>query len=154
MKVRLEKLENHKGVVVRALLDSGAMDLFMDMTFAQEKRFKIEKLKKPLLVRNVDRIINAGGAITYQVEYNIFFKGYMERARMDVYNLEKTEVILGILWLAAHNLEIDWEKREVKITHCLSICGRKKQEEKEKEVKKIERDKDEETLKKLVPKRF
>jgi len=154
MKVRLEKLENHKGVVVRALLDSGAMDLFMDMTFAQEKRFKIEKLKKPLLVRNVDRIINAGGAITYQVEYNIFFKGYMERARMDVYNLEKTEVILGILWLVAHNLEIDWEKGEVKITHCLSICGRKKQEEKEKEVKKIERDKDEETLKKLVPKRF
>ena len=154
MKVGLEKLKNHKGVVVRALLDSGAMDLFMDMTFAQEKRFKIEKLKKPLLVRNVDRIINAGGAITYQVEYNIFFKGYMERARMDVYNLEKTEVILGILWLAAHNLEIDWEKGEVKITHCLSICGRKKQEEKEKEVKKIERDKDEETLKKLVPKRF
>ena len=154
MKVRLEKLENHKGVVVRALLDSGAMDLFMDMTFAQEKRFKIEKLKKPLLVRNVDRIINAGGAITYQVEYNIFFKGYMERARMDVYNLEKTEVILEIPWLVAHNPEIDWEKGEVKITYCLPICGRKKQEEKEKEVKKIERDKDEETLKKLVPKRF
>jgi len=97
MKVGLEKLENHKGITVRALLDSGTIGLFMDTTFAQEKRFKMEKLKKPLLVRNVDRMINAGGAITHQVEYNIFFKGYMERARMDVYNLEKTEVILGML---------------------------------------------------------
>jgi len=40
------------------------------------------------------------------------------------------------------------------MTCCPSICGRRKQEEKRKEVKKVERDKDEETLKKLVPKRF
>ena len=73
---------------------------------------------------------------------------------MDVCNLEKTEVILEMPWLAAHNLEIDWEKGEVKMTCCLPICGRKKQEEKEKKVKKVERDKDEETLKKLVPKKF
>ena len=61
MKVGLEKLENHKGVAVKALLDNRAMGLFMDMTFAKEKGFKIEKLKKPLLVRNVDRTANAGG---------------------------------------------------------------------------------------------
>jgi len=33
-------------------LDSGATGLFMDTTFAKEKGFKMEKLKKPLLVRN------------------------------------------------------------------------------------------------------
>jgi len=94
MKVGLEKLENHEGVAVRALLDSGVTGLFMDTTFAREKEFKIEKLKKPLLVRNVDGTVNAGGAIMHQVECNMFFKGHMERARMDVCNLEKTEVIL------------------------------------------------------------
>ena len=73
---------------------------------------------------------------------------------MDVYNLGKTEVILGILWLAAHNPEIDWKKEEVKMTCCLSIYGRRKQEEKVKKVKKIKKDEDEETLRKLVPKRF
>jgi len=57
-------------------------------------------------------------------------------------------------WLAAHNPEIDWEKGEVKITRCPPICGKKKQEEKEKEIKKVEKDEDEETVKKLVPKRF
>jgi len=38
--------------------------------------------------------------------------------------------------------------------HCPPICGKRKQEEKRKEVKKVERDKDKETLKKMVPKRF
>ena len=103
----LEKLENYEEVTVRALLDSGATGLFMDTTFAREKGFKMEKLKKPLLVRNVDGTVNAGGAITHQVECNMFFKGHVERARMDVCNLGKTEVILGILWLVAHNPEID-----------------------------------------------
>ena len=40
------------------------------------------------------------------------------------------------------------------MTHCLPIYGRRKQKEKEKEVKKMEKNKDEETLKRLVPKRF
>jgi len=102
-----EKLENHEGIAVRALLDSRATGLFMDTTFAKEKGFKMEKLKKPLLVRNVDRTVNAGGAITHQVECNIFFKEHVERARMNVCNLGKTEVILGMLWLVAHNPEIN-----------------------------------------------
>jgi len=68
----------------------------------------------------------------------MFFKGHMERARMDVCNLEKTELILGMPWLAAHNPEIDWEKREVK----------------EKKVRKTEKDGDKEVLKRLVPRRF
>ena len=107
LKIGLEKLENHEEVAVKVLLDSRATGLFMDTTFAKEKRFKMEKLKNPLLVRNVDEMANVGGAITYQVEYNMFFKGHVERARIDVCNLGKKEVILGMPWLVAYNLEID-----------------------------------------------
>jgi len=153
MKVGLEKLESHEGVAVKALLDSGVTGLFMDMTFAREKGFKMERMKNPLLVKNVDGTVNVGGAIMHQVECNMFFKGHVERVRMDVCNLGKTEVILGMPWLAAHNPEIDWEKGEVKMMRCPPICGKRKQEGK-KEVKKIEKDEDEETLRKLVPKRF
>jgi len=152
--VGLEKLESYKGIAVKALLDSGVTGLFIDMTFAREKGFKMEKLKKPLLVRNVDGTVNAEGAIMYQVECNMFFKEHMKRMRMDVCNLGKTEVILEMLWLAAHNPEIDWDKEEVEMTYCPPIYRKRKQEEKKKEVKKMERDKDKETLKKLVPKRF
>ena len=40
------------------------------------------------------------------------------------------------------------------MTHCLPICGKRKQEGKKKEVKKVEKNKDKETLRRLVPKRF
>jgi len=150
----LKKLESHEGLAVKALLNSRATGLFMDTTFVREKGFKIERLKNPLLVKNVDRMVNVGGAIIYQVECNMFFKEYIERARMDVCNLGKTEVILEMLWLAVHNPEIDWEKEKVEMICYLPICGKRKQEGKKKEVKKVEKDKDKETLRRLVPKRF
>ena len=78
----------------------------------------------------------------------------MKRARIDMCNLGKTELILEMPWLAAHNPEIDWEKGEVKMTCCPPICGKRKQEGKKKKVKKIGKDKDKEVLRKLVPRRF
>jgi len=132
MKVGLEKLESHEGVAVKALLDSRATGLFMDTTFAREKGFKMERMKNPLLVKNMDGMVNVEEAITHQVKCNMFFKGHVERVRMDVCNLGKTEVILGMLWLVAHNPEIDWEKGEIKMTRCPPICGKRKQEEKRK----------------------
>ena len=98
--------------------------------------------------------VNIEGVIMHQVECNMFFKEHVERVRMDVCNLGKTEVILGMPWLAAHNPEIDWEKGEVKMTRCLPICGRRKQKEKKKKVKKVEKNEDKEVLRKLVPRRF
>jgi len=56
----------------------------------------------------------------------MFFKEHVERARMDVCNLGKTEVILGMPWLATYNPEIDWEKGEVKMTWYPPICGKNK----------------------------
>jgi len=152
--VGLEKLESHEGVAVKALLNSGATGLFMDTAFAKEKGFKMEKMKRPLLVKNVDGSENIGGAITHQVECNMFFKGHIERVQMDICNLGKTEVILGMPWLTAHNPEIDWEKGEVKMMRCPPICGKGKREEVKREVKKVEKDEDEEALRKLVPRKF
>jgi len=107
IKVGLEKLESHEEIAVKALLDSSATGLFINTAFAKEKGFKIEKLKNLLLVRNVNGTVNIGGVIIYQVECNMFFKGHVERVKMDIYNLKKTKVILGMPWLATHNPEID-----------------------------------------------
>ena len=152
MKMGLEKLESHEGVAVKALLDNRVTDLFMDTKFTKEKGFKLEKLKTLLLVRNIDKTANVRGAITYQVECNIFLKGHVERAQMDVCNLGKTKVILDMPWLVAHNPEIDWKKGEVKITQCSLICRKRKQETQERrQVRKIVEEK---TVEKLVPRRF
>ena len=152
MKVGLEKLKSHEEIAVKVLLDSEVIGLFIDTKFAKKKEFKLEELKKPLLVRNVDGMANVREAITYQVKYNMFFKGDVERAQMDVYNLGKTKVILSMPWLAAHNPEIDWEKGEVKMIWCPPICRKKMQEMQEKrQVRKIKKGK---IVKKLVPRRF
>jgi len=58
----------------------------------------------------VDGTSNSRGAITHEVEMNMFYKGHVERVQMDICKLEKTDVILDIPWLAAHNPEIDWKK--------------------------------------------
>jgi len=65
MKVGLEKLKSYEGVAVKALLDSRVTGLFMDIAFAKRKGFRMEKMKKPLLVKNMDGSANIEGAITH-----------------------------------------------------------------------------------------
>jgi len=116
--VGLEKVDTHEGVSVRALLDSGTTDLFISKRLVERQGFKLEKLAKPIKVRNVDGSDNKGGLITHEVEVNLFYRGHVEQVRMDVCKLGKIEVILEMLWFAAHNPEINWETGEVRMTRC------------------------------------
>jgi len=65
LEVGIEKLDNHKGVTVKALLDSGTMGIFVDKKFVEEHGFRLEKLDRPVEVKNVDGTSNSGGNITY-----------------------------------------------------------------------------------------
>ena len=107
MSIRVEKLDIYEGVTIKALLDSSTTRMFMDKRMAAKHGFKLQKLKRPIMVRNVDGTNNSRKAIMHQVEYNMYYKGHVERMRMDVCNLEKTEVILGMPWLVVHNPKIN-----------------------------------------------
>ena len=91
------------------------------------------------MVRNVNGTNNSAGTITYQVEANMYYKGHIERMRMDVCNLGKTDVILGMLWLQVHNPEINWETGEVKMMRCPPLCGRNTRLKKEKVRKRVKK---------------
>jgi len=129
----------HEGITVKALLDSSATRMFMDKKMAAKHGFRLQKLKRPVVVRNVDRTNNSGEAITYQVEVNVYYKSHVERIRIDVCDLGKTDVILGMPWLQAHNPEINWETGEVKMTRCPPLCGRNTKLEKGQKAKKEKR---------------
>ena len=58
-------------------------------------------------MRNVDRIFNKKKPIEYIVEINIYYQGYRERIEINVISEQKWNVILGMLWLAHYNPEID-----------------------------------------------
>ena len=97
LNVRVEKMDTHKGVSVKVLLDSSAIGMFMDWKMAARHRFRLQKLERPIVVRNVDGTNNSTGAITHQVEVNVYYKDHIERIRMDVCNLGRTDIILGML---------------------------------------------------------
>ena len=112
-------------MTVKALLDNSAMGMFMDKKMAAKHGFKLQKLDRPMIVRNIDRTNNSRGAITHQVEVNVYYKSHVERMRIDICNLGRTDIILEMLWLQAHNPKINWETGEVKMTRYLPTCGRK-----------------------------
>jgi len=139
MDIGIEKVDTHKGIIVKALLDSGAMGMFMDQKMAAKYGFRLQKLERPVMVRNVDRTNNSAGAIIYQVEANVYYKGHVERMRMNVCDLGKTDIILGMTWLQAHNPEINWETEEVKMTRCPPLYGRNTRLKEEKVRKRVKR---------------
>jgi len=143
LNIGVEKLDTYEGVTVKVLLDSGAMEMFMDKRAAAKHGFMLQKLKRSIKVRNMDGTNNSGEAITHQVEVNVYYKGYVERMRMDVCDLGKMEVILEMPWLQTYNPEINWETGEVKMTKCLSLCSRTKSRgvEKGKRVATLEEEK-------------
>ena len=124
MKIGLERINTQKRVTVKALLDSRATELVMSSEFARKQRFKLKKIKNLIYVRNVDGTFNKERPIENIVEVNIYYQGHRERTEIDVIRGQKWNVILGILWLAHHNSEIDWRMGEVKIMRCLKECGK------------------------------
>ena len=92
---------------------------------------------------------------------------------LDMHELGKTDIILDMPWLAAHNLEIDWEKGEVRMTRCPPLCkkamrikGKMKTREDEKKIvrwtmdekedwgREEEIEADHRKMEEMVPKRF
>ena len=122
VKIGLERIDMQEGIMVEALLDSGATGLVMSSKFARKQMFKLKKLGKPMYVRKVDGLFNKKGPIEYTVEVNIYYQEHRERTEIDVIGGQKWTVILKILWLACHNSKIDWRMGKVKIMRCLEEC--------------------------------
>ena len=115
----------YEDITIKALLDSSTIGMFMDKKIAAKHGFKLQKLERPVAVRNVNGTNNSGGAIIYQVEVNVYYKSYIKRIKMDICDLRRTNIILDMLWLQAHNPKINKETGEVKITRYSSIYRRK-----------------------------
>jgi len=64
LNIGVEKIDTHESIMIKALLDSGATGMFMDRQIEARHGFKLQKLERPIAVRNVDGTNNSGGAIT------------------------------------------------------------------------------------------
>jgi len=65
LNIEVEKVDMHKGVTVKALLDSSVIGMFMDRKIAARHGFRLQKPEKPVTVRNIDGTNNNGEAIIH-----------------------------------------------------------------------------------------
>ena len=104
VKIGLKQKDDEEGIVVEVLLDSEMIGLVMSSEFARKNKFRKNKLEQPIYVRNVNS---------------------MKKIEIDVIEGQKWSVILGMLWLACYNPEIDWKTGKVKMMRCPEECGKK-----------------------------
>ena len=122
--ITLEKLNTHEKIrEPKVLLDCGAMGLFMDKKYAEEKGFQLRKLEQPVHIRNVDGTWNIGGEITHEVDLIMDYQEHTEKETFEICNLGKTNIIIGLTWLQKHNPTINWENGDVRLNRCPRSCG-------------------------------
>jgi len=73
VKIGLERIDMQEGIVVKVLLDSGAIGLVMSSEFAKKQGFKLKKLERLMHVRNMDGSLNKEEPIEHMVEVNIYY---------------------------------------------------------------------------------
>ena len=83
VKIGLERIDIQEGIIVEALLDSGATGLVISSEFVKKQDFKLKKLERPMNIRNVDGSLNKKEPIEHTVEVNIYYQGYRERTKVD-----------------------------------------------------------------------
>jgi len=89
VKIGLKRIDTQEGIMVEALLDSGATVLVMSSEFAKKYGFKLKKLDRPIYIRNMDSLLNKERPIKHTVEVNIYYQEYREGTEIDVIGEQK-----------------------------------------------------------------
>jgi len=63
--IRVEKANTYEEVIVKVLLDSKAIEVFIDKKIAAKHGFRLQKLERPLTVKNMDGTYNSRKVITH-----------------------------------------------------------------------------------------
>jgi hypothetical protein len=120
--VELRETERPEVRHTNALIDCGASDLFLDVSYVSREHLTTKKLSKPIPVHNVDGTPNEAGPIAEVAELDLSYEGHTERAIFAITALGDQNVILGLPWLREHNPEVDWVTGEVKMSRCPLRC--------------------------------
>jgi len=107
---------------VKALLDSRATRSFIDWDFVCSKGINTWTLSRNIPVFNVNGFPNKTEQISEVVDVLLHYKTHSKRMLLAVSGLGKQSLILGYNWLKDHNPQVNWEKGEVKMTHCPLQC--------------------------------
>ncbi|GLB45128.1 putative retrotransposable element tf2 155 kda protein type 1-like [Lyophyllum shimeji] len=120
--VEVETTDTQEILGLKALLDSGASELFLHIRFVREHGLTSRTLSWPISVNNVDGTANTAGAITEVVDLVLRYNGHSERVVFAVTDLGEQDMILGFTWLKEHNPEINWATGTLSMSRCPAHC--------------------------------
>jgi hypothetical protein len=121
--VEIESTDTAVKRCTQALIDCGATGCFIDIEWAKLNNVPTHPLSKPIPVYNVNSTANGAGTITDIANMILHYKHHSECTQLAVTRLGKQSLILGYNWLQNHNLEINWQTKDVKMSRCPLQCS-------------------------------
>ena len=110
MTVRSYLHSSRKRAETVALLDSGATENFMNLSYAQWLGLPIKQLDRPRPVYNVDGSPNRQGQLKFFTDLQVQTGTRRTNMRFFLTDLGEHKIILGYPWFAAKQPKIDWAK--------------------------------------------
>jgi hypothetical protein len=102
-------LHTFKGMTEeKALVDSGAMENFIDQQTVDRLKLGTKKLFLPINLHNIDGTKNVAGRITHFIDLIVSRANKKVSERFYVTTLGSDRIILGYSWLRDFNPQIDW----------------------------------------------
>jgi hypothetical protein len=99
-----------KRAEITALVDSGATENFMNLTYARWLKVPIKKLKEPRKLLNVDGTENKAGQLQFYTDLQVRTGTTNVSLRFFLSDLGEHKAILGYPWFAAVQPKIDWKQ--------------------------------------------
>ena len=110
---------SHKPIHTYALVDCGATNSFISLSFANRHSLPRRLKDAPVPITAVDDRPIATGFVTHDVVASVRIKSHSETLTLGVVSGIPYPLILGLDWLQRHNPAIDWAHRQL----TLSCCG-------------------------------
>jgi len=93
---------------LKGLVDSGATNYFMSLTFVKRMKLGTRPLQKPQKIWNIDNTENKDGLITRYIDLNVQTKNIHRDIRFLVTNIRNENIVLGYPWLSTFEPQFDW----------------------------------------------
>src|SRR5712671_5720228 len=100
----------HRRTEVPTLLDSGATENFMNLTYAKWLKLPFKRLPYERSLLNVDGTTNKMGSLKYYVDLQVQTGTKRTNMHFFLTDLGHHRVILGYPWFAANQPKIDWAR--------------------------------------------
>ena len=93
-----------------ALVDSGATENFMNLTYAKWLKLPIKQMEQPCKLFNIDGTENKSGELQYYTDLEVRTGTITTPLRFFLSDLGEHKAILGYPWFAAVQPKIDWKQ--------------------------------------------